>query len=260
MTPALPSSESDTDWSDLEAELGRWSGAGRQAAFWWRDDDAKTATPALGRQLELAEDMPLALAVVPGDAEPNLAAALAGHANVRVLQHGWRHRNHAGSEKSELGPERPLGPRLQELTEGRDRLAALFGARVLPMLVPPWNRIGEDLVAMLPSLGFRALSTYNPRRGALAAPGLAAINTHVDLVDWSGSRGFIGESAALALTAGHLRARRLGLADAVEPTGILTHHLVQDAATDAFLRRLVSLLREHRGARFLDLAELVPAS
>ena len=260
MTLPLPSSASETHWSDLEAELDRWSGAGRQAAFWWRDDDAVAATPALDRLLALSQGVPLALAVVPGGAEASLASALKGHETVRVVQHGWRHRNHGGTAKSELGPERPLRLRLDELEEGRDRLKAMFGARVLPLLVPPWNRIGEDLVALLPALGFRALSTYKPRRAALAAPGLAAINTHVDLVDWGGSRGFIGESAALALAADHLRARRLGLADAAEPTGILTHHLVQDAATDAFLRRLLSLWREHRGARLLDLAELVPSS
>ena len=260
MTPPLPSSSSKTDWSDFEAELDRWSGAGRRAAFWWRDDDAVAATPALARQLELADGVPLALAVVPGAAEASLAAALAGRETVRALQHGWLHLNHGGAAKSELGPERALRLRLDELARGRDRLGALLGTRALPMLVPPWNRIGEDLVAMLPALGFRALSTYRPRRAVFAAPGLMAINTHADLVDWDDGRGFIGEDAALALAAGHLRARRLGLADPEEPTGILTHHLVQDAATDAFLGRFLSLLREHRGARFLDLAELVPPS
>ena len=260
MTVPLPSSSRESDWCDLEAELDRWSGAGRQATFWWRDDDAVAATSALARLLALAEGAPLALAVVPGNAEPGLVAALAGHPGVRVVQHGWRHLNHGSAAKSELGPERPLGLRLDELAAGRDRLGAMFGPCLLPMLVPPWNRIGEDLVAMLPALGFRALSTYRQRRLALAAPGLSAINTHVDLVDWSGSRGFIGESAALALTLDHLRARRLGLADPAEPTGILTHHLVQDAATDAFLERLLPLTREHRGARLLDLAELVPSA
>ena len=259
MTRPLPSSSREPDWSDFEAELDRWSGGGRQATFWWRDDDAVAASPRLARLLALAEGVPLALAVIPGTAEPSLADALARHERVRVLQHGWRHTNHGGTAKSELGPERPLRVRLDELAAGRDRLRTLFGARVLPMLVPPWNRIGEDLVAMLPSLGFRALSTYRPRRAALAAPGLAAINTHVDLVDWSGSRGFIGESAALGLALDHLRARRLGVADASEPMGLLTHHLVQDAATDDFLRRFLALARGHRAARILDLAELVPA-
>lgn len=259
MTRPLPSSSREPDWSDLEAELDRWSGAGRQAAFWWRDDDAAAASSALARLLALAEGVPLALAVIPGTAEPSLAETLARRERVRVLQHGWRHANHGGTAKSELGPERPLRARLDELAAGRDRLSALFGERVLPMLVPPWNRIGEDLVAMLPSLGFRALSTYKARRAALAAPGLAAINTHVDLVDWSGSRGFIGESAALGLALDHLQARRLGVADAGEPTGLLTHHLVQDAATGDFLRRFLALAREHRGARILDLAELVPS-
>ena len=260
MTHPLPSLSSESDWSDLEAELDRWSGAGRQATFWWRDDDAVASTPALDRLLTLADGAPLALAVIPGNAEPSLVAALAEHPAMRVVQHGWRHLNHGIAAKSELGPERPLETRLDELAAGRDRLEAMFGTRVLPMLVPPWNRIGEDLVAMLPALGFRALSTCKPRRAALAAPRLTAVNTHVDLVDWSGSRGFIGESVALALAVDHLCARRLGLADAAEPTGLLTHHLVQDAPTDAFLRQLLALLRAHRGARMLDLAELVPSS
>ncbi|HYC14539.1 MAG TPA: hypothetical protein VEC75_09825, partial [Stellaceae bacterium] len=97
MTVPLPSSSRESDWSDLEAELDRWSGAGRQATFWWRDDDAVAATAALARLLALAEGAPLALAVVPGNAEPSLAAALAGAPSVRVVQHGWRHLNHGST-------------------------------------------------------------------------------------------------------------------------------------------------------------------
>jgi hypothetical protein len=53
-----------------------------------------------------------------------------------------------------------------------------------------------------------------------------------------------------------LQARRLGEGDNDEPTGILTHHLVQDEATDAFLRRLVTITEEHPAARWLDAAEV----
>jgi len=258
MTHPLPSSR-ELDWSDLEAELDRWSGAGRQATFWWRDDDAVAETPALARLLELSEGIPLALAVIPGNAETSLVKALAGHETVRVVQHGWRHINHGGAVKGELGPERALGERCDELAAGRDRLRAMFGAGVLPMLVPPWNRIGADLVPLLPALGFRALSIDRPRRAPFAAPGLAAINTHVDLVDWN-SRYFLGESAALGRAVEHLSARRLGLADAAELTGILTHHLIQDTATAKFLRRFLATVREHRAARVLDPVEMVPTA
>ena len=61
-----------------------------------------------------------------------------------------------------------------------------------------------------------------------------------------------GKSAALGGLVGHLQARRLGAVCADEPTGILTHHLVQDEATDAFLDRLVAVTDAHPAARWLD--------
>jgi hypothetical protein len=53
-----------------------------------------------------------------------------------------------------------------------------------------------------------------------------------------------------------LQARRLGQVDAQEPTGILTHHLVQNEATDAFLHRLVAITKEQPATRWLDAAEV----
>ena len=63
-------------WDALEAELDLWQSAGRTATFWWRDDDAIAWTPALERLLELAEDTPIAIAVIPGNAETGLAEPL----------------------------------------------------------------------------------------------------------------------------------------------------------------------------------------
>jgi hypothetical protein len=82
------------------------------------------------------------------------------------------------------------------------------------------------------------------------------VNVHIDLVAWAEDRGFIGEEGALGGIVRHLQARRLGEVDAQEPTGILTHHLVQDEATDRFLRRLVAITEEHPGTRWLDAAEV----
>ena len=55
---------------------------------------------------------------------------------------------------------------------------------------------------------------------------------------------------------GHLRARRSKGVDAGEPTGILTHHLVQDEATGTFLRKLAAITGGHRAARWLDATEV----
>src|SRR6185437_7317815 len=96
------------EWPDLVAELDRWREAGRVAPLWWRDDDATAPTAELARLLALADAAPLALAVIPAGAGPDLAAALAGRPRVAVLQHGWRHADHAAiGKKSEYPQERP---------------------------------------------------------------------------------------------------------------------------------------------------------
>jgi hypothetical protein len=85
---------------------------------------------------------------------------------------------------------------------------------------------------------------------------LNQVNTHVDVIDWRGRNGppggFLGEDACLSLFIGHLRARRLGTVDADEPTGILSHHLVHDAATWRFLEKLRDFLANQTAARLLD--------
>jgi hypothetical protein len=258
----LPVPPALADWTDLAAELDRWTAAGRPASFWWRDDDATAWTPALERLLTRAGGLPVALAVIPAEAEPLLAERLGDFPAVRVLQHGWRHRNHApaGEKKAELGGHRPAAARLRELGEGQARLSALFAGRALPVLVPPWNRIAEDLVPRVTEVGIRGLSTVLPRANAQAAPGLAAANVHIDLVDWPSGHGFIGERPALGGILGHLAARRTGRADADEPTGLLTHHLVQDADTDRFLDRFLEVARSHGAVRFPAISEIFPPS
>ncbi len=256
--PSTTSAAAESGWAGLEAELDIWQSAGRTASFWWRDDDAIDATPALDRMLALAEDIPIALAVIPGRAEAGLTERLAPVFSATVLQHGWRHVNHApaGERKSELGTHRPLGDRLEELRLGRERLASLFGSRALGVLVPPWNRIAPDLLPRLPEIGIGGLSVNGARPAVPAATGLRQVNVHVDLIDWHGSRGFVGEARALGLVLRHLRDQFLGQVDPEEPTGILTHHLVQDAATEAFLLRLIGILRRHPAARFVPVPEL----
>jgi hypothetical protein len=272
----------ESGWAALEAELDVWASTSRTAAFWWRDDDAVTWTSALERLLELAEDTPIGLAVIPGKAQAELAQALAVLDTVTVIQHGWRHINHGTEQqKSEFGCARPLCERLDELAAGWDRLKPLFGSRALAVLVPPWNQIGEDLIPLLASIGFRGLSrgTIAPcrrratlpiigilwrpadrrRRSAKPAPGLQQVNVHADLIDWGGGRGFIGETEALSIILRHLKDRRLHRVDSDEPIGIVTHHLVQDVATEHFLGRLIATLRRHPVARFVPIPELFPA-
>ncbi len=233
-----------SSWAALDAELSRWRDAGRTPVVWWRDDDAAEAGPALDRLLEVRRraGLPLALAVVPAAATAALAARLADEPHVDLLQHGYAHVNHApaGEKKSELSVHRPAMMVLGELGTGWMAMERLFGDRPLKVLVPPWNRIAPGLVPALPEIGFTGLSTFGPRQRAQPVKGLAQINAHLDLIDWRGTRGFVGIEAALRqLVAALEAARSVPESHIAEPVGILSHHLAMDEGAWDFLSLLV---------------------
>ncbi len=249
-----------TSWRHLGEELDAWAAAGRGATLWWRDDDAVEPGPELARLLALAEarDLPLALAVIPARASEALAEWLkAQPARATLLQHGYAHQNHAreGEKKAELGAQRPVHVVLEELARGWGRMTALFGETWAPILVPPHNRIAEAVVQGLAELGFQGLSTQGPRAAVLAAPGLVQVNTHLDIMHWPDPRGFLGEAESLGILVAQLRARRLGAADAAEPTGLLTHHPAHDEPAWGFLEALLDRLAGHPAARFVEAGE-----
>lgn len=245
-----------TSWDDLARECAAWEAAGRLATWWWRDDDAIAATPQLDELLRVAHG-PIALAVIPAKIQSSLAPRLKQNPEAVVLQHGFAHRNQApvGGRKSEFPDERDPESIAGELMTGFRALSQAFGPQFVPVLTPPWNRIGAQAVALLQPIGFIGLTRYLPRTAA-RLHGVNLVNTHVDVIDWRGSngpiRGFLGESACLELFVGHLRARRLGAADTHEPTGVLSHHLVHDPATWRFLEKLRDFLANQAAGRLLD--------
>ncbi|AFO90168.1 polysaccharide deacetylase [Phaeobacter inhibens] len=235
------------DWTSLDRELSRWQDDGLILPIWWRDDDAIAPTPQLDRLIELSGRLalPAHLAIVARDATPALADRLAQVDALVPVVHGWAHENHAsaGDKKAEFGTHRSIDDVLEDAENALNRLRDLLGDRLRPMFVPPWNRIDPDVEPWLAGLGYSALSTFTPRRRAKAAPGLWQINTHLDPIDWKGSRGLVAPTLLLSQLVTQLAARRKGHADVAEPYGILTHHLVQDEATWGFcedvMRRLL---------------------
>jgi hypothetical protein len=252
-------------WGRLAAELDRW--AARGATFWWRDDDAGAAGTAFDRLLALAAAYatPLALAVVPAWLEEAVAAAIReGPAGLRVVQHGYAHRNHeppasdgTRGRPAELGAARPLPAVLAELAAGWTQLTTLGPARLRPALVPPWNRIAPAVQAALPGAGYRVLSTFGPRPTASAAPGLLALNGHVDPIRWRAGREFAGAAWMLDQVTNHLAARRMAEVDPTEPTGLLTHHRDLTPAAWACLDELLGRLRTHPVVAFPALDRLL---
>ncbi|MCU0790189.1 MAG: polysaccharide deacetylase family protein [Nitratireductor sp.] len=213
---------------ELVEELELWRGAGKKPRLFLRDDDAVSDTPALRRLFAASEraGAPLLLACIPALADESLGAALRGFPLATAAVHGFAHTNHApkGEKPCELGIHRPLGTVIAELRQGRKRLAELSGGAAPQILVPPWNRIHDDVAAHAHEAGFAAISAH----GWLVAPPphrLASVNAHLDIIHWSGGRkgrdwAWIASELERALREARLRGWRA--------IGILGHHLAHD--------------------------------
>ena len=246
------------DWSPLRRELAQWRSAGMVLPLWWRDDDAVTATPALAQLATLSRDLdlPVHLAVIPAFADETLAAQVADAPLLIPTVHGWAHENHApaGQKKAEFGHPRP--GIAEALARGRSRLDTLFGPRSLPAFVAPWNRLHPDVLPALAQTGYRILSTFTPRARPHPHSGLIQVNTHIDPIDWRGTRGLVDPAQIIAHTVRHLADRRKGVADNAEPMGYLTHHLVHSPDIWCFSRAFLAELLDG-GARSTPLTHIL---
>lgn len=220
--------------------------------FWFRDDDAVEPTAPLGYLLELSDRyaIPMTLAVIPAHSGHLLAQRLATVKGVAVAVHGWSHENYAPADekKQELGLHRPLSETLTELKHGYNDLAQRHAAQFVPLLVPPWNRIDPLVVKALPELGFCGLSTF----GACLPSAIPMVNTHVDIMDWKGTRG----GRATTVLVNELVAL---IEQSHTPIGILTHHLVHDKQAWAFLEQLFAATTMHDGARWVSIHDQLSA-
>jgi hypothetical protein len=251
-------------WDALDRELDRWVERGRPATLWWRDDDAVAMTPQLAILFDLAarHAVPVALATIPVVAEASLADAVAAAPTCTIVQHGYAHRNHApaGERSCELGGARTADEIGRELRAGAARLHALFGDRFHPVVVPPWNRIDDAVVQQLPALGYAGLSAFGARATREPAPGLVLANAHVDPIGWRAGRSFVGAAACIERVVAHLAHRRTGVADPTEATGLLTHHLVFDAAAWGCVDELFARTARHPAARWIGVREVFATS
>lgn len=247
-----------TSWDDLVDELDRWQSLSRIAEIWLRDDDAADVTPALDRLAGLGRrySVPLSVAAIPVRMTNALARYDGWPGGTRVLQHGYAHTNHAPAQakKSEFGTTRTLAAMATEIAAGWERLASLSDA--IPVFVPPWNRMTNDLAERLPALGLRGLSTFGPRPTERRPAGLHRSNAHVDIIQWHGTRGFVGVENALAQLIGHLEARRHHAVDTDEATGILSHHAVHDEDCWLFLEQLFDIIGDHPASRWASGEEI----
>lgn len=237
------------EFRGLRIALDAAADRGAAVQLWWRDDDAVTATPALERLLDLSArfEAPLLLAAIPALAEPALAVRLQREPRrISLAVHGLAHANHApaGARRAEFGDDRP------GFALAADAAAALRLARarfpvdaLLPVFVPPWNRLAPGLATGLADLGYLGLSAVE----GPAIPGLARADIHLDPIDWHGTRSLGDAEGLVAWLAERIDARHAG-----SPIGLLTHHRVHDSAIWDFVADLLGLLRAHPAVTFRD--------
>ena len=250
------------DWSPLTTEMSRWRAEGRTIPIWWRDDDAVAVTPELEQlqNLSVITGVPVHLAVIPAGAKSDLATFTAERPNLLPLVHGWSHTNNAphGEKKAEFSVSLDPEDMARDCKTGLTTMRSLFGDAMWPVFVPPWNRAPDTLISRLADLGFTAISTFKPRNATHAAPGLQRINTHLDPINWRQDKVLVAGDRLIAQIADQFAARREGRADAEEPYGLLTHHLVHDETIWSFTRDLLSRLCDGP-IRLWTARELTPA-
>jgi hypothetical protein len=243
-------------WDRVRVELDHWAKQKREALFWWRDDDAQDASDQLRAMLNVAEafDVVIGVSAIPSKISRRLVAALARESAAQVLVHGFAHESHArtGQAKREFGGARPLEDIVADLASGLALARDAFGAKVLPVLVPPWNRIAPGALAHLPHLGYRGISTWKPRPKAYPAKGLLQVNTHLDLIDWRRGRAVKDERLIAGRVLRKLRWRRERRTRASEPLGLLTHHEYWNPVKERIVVRLLEATREHPAVRWLS--------
>jgi hypothetical protein len=236
-------------WDRVRRELDVWARERRTAQFWWRDDDARDVSANLSRMLATAArfDVTIGLSAIPAKLKPRLVKALERERHAQVLVHGFAHENHAreGQAKRELGGARRLDDVIADVERGLQLSRAAFGRRLLPVLVPPWNRIAPAAIARLPGLGYRGISTWKPREAAFPTPGLLQVNTHLDVIDWRRGRVVKDERLIAGLLLRKLRWRRQRGARAAEPLGLLTHHAYWDEGKERLIMNLLEATRAH---------------
>ena len=195
------------------------------------------------------------MAVIPAKLGAGMDVLVGAAPTVRVVQHGYAHVDHGPKNNRpgawELCCERDREILLEELLAGQRILGATFPGRFAPILVPPWNRIDGRITAELPGIGYRGLSTYGARLSPMPVPGLIQVNAHCDPIKWKRGR-------CLDALVAHLKVNRQGPANAVEPTGLLTHHLDLDEEAWVFTAGLIRRIGEHPAATFAAVDQIFP--
>lgn len=238
--------------------IGKLSARVTPLTMFIRDDDAGWDDARLFALLDTVEQArtPIDLAVIPRVIAAATAQQLCARidrngvtAAIGLHQHGWSHCNHERVErKCEFGGARAVPAQRADLSQGRERLAELFGARLDAIFTPPWNRCGPATPALLAELGFEALSRD---RGAPAQQQLPELAVDIDWCKQRRAAADIDDfRSRLDLELGACVA-------AARPVGLMLHHAQMDDSDRGVLAQLLATLGSHPMVRFALMRQLL---
>jgi peptidoglycan/xylan/chitin deacetylase (PgdA/CDA1 family) len=237
----------ELDWTPLREEFAKWRTKRLVLPIWWRDDDAVDGSDQLDRLIDLSREVevPVHLAIIPREAKPALVERIRDEDHIFPIVHGWGHRNQAapGEDRSEFSINRPLADNKEEAQEALRKLRLLLPGKVLPVFVPPWNHIDDELLGMLADLGYKVLSTCDPRTVEVNEAGLKQINTQLDPIAWRDNEQLHAQEYITGKLLTNLKRRRQGKDDNGEPFGLLTHHRAMNEDVWDFTRQFWQEMR-----------------
>lgn len=99
---------------------------------------------------------------------------------VQFHTHGYAHLDHQSEgKKAEFGSARSHTSVKKELRDSFLLSQDLFGELFFPGFTPPWNRMDESLLHLLPEAGFRILSRDGGQKSLVS--GIKDLNIQIDL-------------------------------------------------------------------------------
>lgn len=264
LSPDIVTTPMKTDadpFSPLLDELNKWSSTGRICKFWWRDDDLQRVTPALEMLSNLSHEFsaPVLVAVIPGNADVNLAKETADMSTLVFCQHGFMHINHESntSLKSEFGASRHIKDIELDLINGKNRMKELFRGRFFEVFVPPWNTISNEAIPLLKYLDYIGISLFAEMESDNKTP-LTITNTHIDIANWSTAPKVKCYPTPILISqlVNRLKFQRLKFDTDTDPVGILTHHKAMHEDSFSFMRQLLTATQSYDFVKWLSPQEI----
>jgi peptidoglycan/xylan/chitin deacetylase (PgdA/CDA1 family) len=159
---------------------------------WWRDDDIFNASDNTKLLLQFVKevDIPIFCSIIPKDLSSEAITLLKKYNQVTILQHGYSHTNYAplGKPYNEFGDNRSLNTALSEIKLGAKKLKQAFQFQFLPIFVPPWGNISENVIKNLKNIGFIGLSCIG--RKLENDSNVKIQNVHIDIHKWMSNTEF----------------------------------------------------------------------